>query len=188
MDMATVIKRIQTAIGRNRRLAAGVAVIFVLFALLAIRELRGEHALRKAELEAMAEASRIDPSALLTGEQAEKMRRAAEEKLWEMEKGLLGADNPAIGAALLQESFKSYTSRKGISVSSERALPSSGKGGYKRIPVEFQFKASLEELKGLMEDIKASPTVMGVRSVRVKSPERGSGRLDVSLVLEGAMR
>lgn len=186
--MATVIKRIQTAIGRNRRLAFGFAAIFVLSALLAIRALHAEHAVRKAELEARAEAYMIDAPALLTSEQAEKTRRAAEEKLWEMEKGLLGADNPAIGAALLQESFKSYTSRKGISVSSERALPSSEKGGYKRIPVEFQFKASLEDLKGLMEDIKASPTVMGVRSIRVKSPERGSGRLDVSLVLEGAMK
>jgi len=188
MTMGSAPGRIQAMIKKNRRLVAGSAVIFALSALLVIEALHGRHIARKAEIAARAEAYVSGPEASLRGPQAERRIQSAEERITEMEKGLLGAGNPAVGAALLQEAFKSFASKKGISVASERALPASENGGYRKVPVEFQFKANLEELKGLLDDVSASKTVMGVRSVRVKSPDSGAGRLDVSLVLEGAIR
>ena len=188
MTMDSALGRIQAMIRKNRRLTAGAAVIFALSALLAIDALRGTHMEKKAGIAARAAAYASGPEASLRGPQAERLMGSAEERIMEMEKGLLGASNPAVGAALLQEAFKSFASKKGIAVASERALPASGQGVYRKVPVEFQFKANLEELKGLLDDVSASKTVMGVRSVRVKSPERGAGRFDVSLVLEGAIR
>lgn len=187
--MTSPIPYIQSTVEKNRRLAVGAALIFVLSALLAIEALHGRHVAKKAALEARAGAYRSGAVTLLKGEEAEKIRKSRREKIMEMEKGLLGANNPSIGAALLQEAFKSYASRRGIPVASQRTLPAGDHGVYKKVPVEFQFKAKPEELKGLFDDIKGSPMVMGVRSVRVKSNERGpGGRLDVSLVLEGAIR
>lgn len=188
MTMDSALGRIQAMIKKNRRLAAGVAVIFALCAFLAIEALHGRHIARKAEIAARAAAYASGPEASLRGPQAERLMKSTEERIMEMEKGLLGASNPAVGAALLQEAFKSFASKKGIAVASQRALPAGENGGYRKVPVEFQFKANLGELKGLLDDISASKTVMGVRSVRVKSPDRGAGRFDVSLVLEGAIR
>lgn len=187
--MGSFLQYIQRAIKMNRRIAVGIAVICVLSALLALKGLHSQHIARKAEIEARAQTYRRASAVLLRGTQVEKLKRSAEEKIADMEKGLLDADNPSIGAALLQEAFKSYTVKKGIAVSSERALPFSEKGGYRLVPVEFQFRANLEEFKGLLFDIKSSPLVMGVKSVRIKSSGRGGPeRFDVSLVLEGAIR
>lgn len=187
--MGSFLQYIQREIKKNRRVAAAIAVICVLSALLVLKGLHSQHITRKAEIEARAESYRSASTVLLRGAQVEKLKKSAEKKIAAMEKGLLDADHPSIGAALLQEAFKSYTVKKGIAVSSERALPFSERGGYRLVPVEFQFKANLEEFKGLLYDIKSSPLVMGVKSVRINSSGRGGPeRFEVSLVLEGAIR
>lgn len=189
MDIDSFFKNIEPAIKKNRRALIGIAAICVLSALLAVKGFHSRHLIKKAEIEARAETYRKTSAAVLREDEAGKLKISADKKIAELEKGLLNADSPSIGAALLQEAFKSYTVKKGIAVSSERALPFNEKDGYKKIPVEFQFKANPEELKGLLYDIKSSPLIMGVRSLRLKSSGRGGPeRLNVSLVLEGVIR
>lgn len=118
---------------------------------------------------------------------AKKQARDASVK--ELEAGLLDAARPSAGAALLQEAFKGLASKSGVTVTSGKVLPHAVAGRYVKVPVEFQFRAGLKELKELLQSMDGAPVLMGVRAIRIKSPEgAGSGRLDVTLQVEGAIR
>lgn len=116
-----------------------------------------------------------------------KGKEASLEMISALEKGLLNADTPAMGAVLMQEAFKTYSIKKGIRIMSERALPAAESGVYMKVPVEFQFKAGVAELKDLLLDIRSGPILMGVKAVKIRSLSQGPG-LDVSLVVEGAIK
>ncbi|MBI2400274.1 MAG: hypothetical protein HYV23_04345 [Deltaproteobacteria bacterium] len=107
----------------------------------------------------------------------------------EAEKRLIAGNKPDAGVAVLQEAFRACSARGGIVVASGRALPAVKQGSYLRIPMEFQFRADVQQLKELLSDMHSSPVLMGMKGVKIKS--RGAsdpGRLDVSMVVEGAMK
>lgn len=119
----------------------------------------------------------------------QKLKADGEIKLMEAEKRLIPGKKSDAGVAVLQEAFRACSGRNGILVASGRALPTVKQGSYLKIPMEFQFRADVRQLKELLSDMHSSPVLMGMRGVKIKS--RGAsdpGRLDVSMVVEGAMK
>lgn len=119
----------------------------------------------------------------------QSQKNVGEAMLMEAEKKLIAGGKADAGVAVLQEAFRACSVRNGISIASGRALPTVKQGSYLKIPMEFQFKADVLQLKELLSDMQASPVLMGMRGIRIKS--RGTsepGRLDVSMVVEAAMK
>ncbi|MBI1912592.1 MAG: hypothetical protein HYS21_11405 [Deltaproteobacteria bacterium] len=173
---------------RQSRLFYGALLIPLLVLLILARSAYRYHMGAREEIMVKIEQYQAQYSMMAKGEDILTAKKIAEERLLKMEKGLLDATKPSMAAAMLQETFKAFSSKKGITITSEKALNYSEKGRYIKIPVEFQFRAGLAELKDLLYDIKAAPVVMGVKEIRIKSPRQNeAGRLDVSLVIEGAI-
>lgn len=119
----------------------------------------------------------------------QKLKADVEIKLMEAEKKLIAGKKADAGVAVLQEAFRACSVRSGIVVASGRALPAVKQGSYLKIPMEFQFRADVMQLKELLSDMQSSQILMGMKGVKIKS--RGAsdpGRLDVSMVVEGAMK
>lgn len=119
----------------------------------------------------------------------QKLKANGEIKLVEAEKRLIPGKKSDAGVAVLQEAFRACSGRNGILVASGRALPAVKQGSYLKIPMEFQFRADVQQLKELLSDMQSSQILMGMKGVKIKS--RGAsdpGRLDVSMVVEGAMK
>lgn len=119
----------------------------------------------------------------------EVQKNDGEARLMEAEKRLIAGKKADAGVAVLQEAFRTCSARSGIAIASGRALPAVKQGTYTRIPMEFQFRADVLQLKELLSGMQASPVLMGMKGVKIKS--RGAsepGRLDVSMVVEGAMK
>lgn len=141
----------------------------------------------KAALEAESLAAYRDMTARI-----EEIRRQKDEKkamLMEAEKKLIAGGKPDSGVAVLQDAFRACSARNGIQIASNRALPAVKEGSYLKIPMEFQFRADVLQLKELLSDMQSSPVLMGMKGVKIKS--RGAsepGRLDVSMVVEAAMK
>lgn len=173
----------------NGNMKKGLTLIALLSAALAVKSAYGYHMQAKERIFAAAEELMALQTAAARSTEIKMLIKKNEEKLLELEKGILNKGTPAIGAAELQEAFKGYTAKRGIVITSEKPLPHIEDGVYMKVPVEFQFKAALPQFKELMNEIQASPVALGVRSIRLKSNGRQSaGSLDVSLVVEGAMR
>jgi len=129
--------------------------------------------------------------ASLTGRlgELERLKKDGEAKLMEAENRLIAVKKSDAAVAVLQDAFRSCSVRNGISIASGRALPALKQGSYLRIPMEFQFRADVLQLKELLSDMQASPVLMGMKGIKIKS--RGAsdpGRLDVSMVVESAMK
>lgn len=106
----------------------------------------------------------------------------------EIEKRLLMAKSPDTGAGVLKDAFDALCAKRGITVFSRRALPHSEEEDFFRVPVEFRFKAGLEELRSLFSDIRQAPVLMGVKSVRVSAPKDDKSPLDVVAIIESAYK
>ncbi len=117
-----------------------------------------------------------------------KRKEAAFEMIGSLEKGLLKAESPSMGAVMLEEAFKAFSARRGIKIVSEKALPPAEALAYIKVPVEFQLKAGTSGLKDLLLDIRSAPVLMGIRMMRIRSSGLSSSGLDVTLVIEGAIK
>jgi hypothetical protein len=106
----------------------------------------------------------------------------------EAEKRIISGKKADAGVAALQEAFRACSVRNGIFVASGRALPAMKQGSNLKIPMEFQFRADVPQLKELLSDMQSSPVLMGMKGVKIKSRGVSDGRLDVSMVIEGAMK
>lgn len=106
----------------------------------------------------------------------------------EAEKRLISGKEADTGVAALQQAFKACSVRNGIFIASGRALPVVKQGSYLKIPMEFQFRADVPQLKELLSDMQSSPVMIGMKGVKIKSRGASDGRLDVSMVVEGAMK
>lgn len=121
-----------------------------------------------------------------------ELKEQKEEKgaaLMEAEKKLIKGNEADAAVAVLQEAFRACSVRSGISIASNRALPTVKQGSYVKVPMEFQFRADVMQLKELLSGMQSSPVLMGMKGIKIKS--RGSsepGRLDVSMVVESAMK
>jgi len=110
-------------------------------------------------------------------------------KVEDMEKGLLKADNPSLGAAVLQEAIKKIASKKRIQIRSESVLTVEEAAEYIKVPVQFQLEADLTQLTRLLYEIQSSPLLMGVRTMRINGQSRrNQGLLHVTLVVDGAIK
>lgn len=189
MKMTAFIKKIQAAMEENRRMLPGVIVIIILVMLLAFRWGYRRHVAGLVEIAALEDLYRSSISLAQRGADISRLKAESEARIREREKGLLKAAKPTIAAAELVESFKAVTSRKGIVITSQRALAASDRAGYKVIPVEFLFRADLAQVKNLLYDIQSSQMLVGVRELKIKVPEhKDNGRLEVRLVIEGAIK
>lgn len=165
--------------------AVSIALAAILFGKLIYNFHSGAEArieLRREELAAYAK---------LTGRLAElrQLRTEGELKLMEAEKRLIAGKKPDAGVAVLQEAFRNCSTRSGISIASGRALPSMKQGSYLRIPMEFQFKADVTQLKDLLSGMQSSPVLLGMKGIKIKSRgDSDPGKLDVSMVVESAMK
>lgn len=173
----------------NRKLLPGIVIIGVLAVLLILRAGYNYHQGMHQEISSYEELLRNSSMILARGESLEERLSVGIKMAGTLEKGLLGAVQPSIGAAELQEEFKNYSSRRQIVITSETALSFEEAGDYIKIPVEFRFKAELWRLSDLLYDIQASPLLMGVKKLRIRSPEeREPTMLTVTIVVEGAIR
>ncbi len=180
---------LRTLMLENKKLLPGVVIIGVLAVLLILRAGYNYHKGMHEEISSYEELLRNSSVILARGESLEERLNAAVKMSGTLEKGLLGAEQPSIGAAELQEEFKKYSSKRKIDITSETALSFEEAGDYIKIPVEFRFKVELWRLSDLLYDIQASPLLMGVKKLRIKSPEdREPTMLTVTLVVEGAIR
>lgn len=171
-----------------RATIAALAVVFLL-SLLLIRAGYSYHVATMSEIEARVGDYEAAISMVGMEEELKKRKESGEKRLMELEKGLLKADKPSTGAAMLQEAFKALTVKKGITVASEKALPHSEQGIYVRVPVEFQLRAGLPQLKDLLYEMSGSAYIMGVKKIRIKKAGQGGpGALDVTLTVEGAYK
>lgn len=183
---APTYKKLRKLATENRRVFSGLVIIGVLCCLLILKWGYGYHVAIREEIATQRERY-VAYAAILerSGEMA-GFEKSAERHIGELEKGLLKAGKPSMAVAEMGEAFKKLSSKKGITVNFEKALAFAEEEGYVRIPVEFQFKAEMSRLKELLYDLEASPLLMGIRSVRLKS--KGDEKLEVSMVVEGAIR
>lgn len=187
--MNSLTRAVVETLRANRRLVPAFALIAVLIGLLALRAGSNYHASVLEEISSKAERYSAFQSMLERADDLKRLKEADEQRARKLEDGLLGADKPSVGAAKLQEAFKSLASKRRITVTSERALPVVYADRYARVPVEFKFKAGLSDLTDLLYEIQASTVLMGVRSVSIKAAESGGPSvLDVTIVVEGAIR
>ena len=185
--MMNFAKAVVSFVRANKRLAPAFVIIAVLGALLSWR---AAHSYHIAALEEMASKSeqysslrsmnnRSDELKALDGSYAERLRA--------LEAGLIDADRPATGAAMLQEAFSALASKSGVEIVSQRPLAAIPTDYYVKVPVEFRFRADLAEIRELLYEMRTSAALMGVSYMRVKAPEQGA-LLDVTLVVVGAIR
>ncbi len=174
---------------KNRRLFAGIALIVILAALILIRAGYRYHQSVTQEIETKAELYSMSVALMADSSGVEELRRSAEKKADTLEKGLLAAERPPVAAAKLQKAFREISKKRGVVVSSERMLPFSEEGFYVKIPVEFQFRADMHQVKNIMYDIVSSPVVVGVRRLKLRAEDSRNPRmLDVVMTVEGAMK
>ncbi|MBI5885123.1 MAG: hypothetical protein HZB85_00865 [Deltaproteobacteria bacterium] len=174
---------------KNRRLSAGIALIIILASLILIRAGYRYHLSVRQEIETKAELYSISAAFLSDSSGVEELLRSAEKKADTFEKGLLAAERPPVAAAKLQKAFREISKKRGVVVSSERMLPFSEEGVYLKIPVEFQFRAEMYQVKDMMYDIISSPMVIGVRRLKLRPEDsRNPIMLDVVMTVEGAMK
>lgn len=168
-----------------RMMIAAMALVAILFGKLIYNfhsSAASEAELKKEELAAYATMT------ARLGE-LEQLKTDGEMKLMEAEKRLISGNKADTGVAVLQEAFRACSGRNGISIASGRALPAVKQGSYLKIPMEFQFRADVLQLKELLSSMQSSPVLMGMKGIKIKS--RGAsepGRLDVSMVVESAMK
>ena len=184
-----MIKDLRALMLANKRLLPGAVIIGVLLILLFLKAGYNYHQGMNEEIHSYEELLKNSSMILARGESMEERMNIGVRMAGELEKGLLGAVQPSIGAAELQEEFKKYSAKRKITITSETALSFEEAGEYIKIPVEFRFKAELWRLSDLLYDIQASPLIMGVKKLRIKSPdERDPSMLTITLVIEGALR
>jgi Tfp pilus assembly protein PilO len=186
--MRSLVRVVISAVEANRRLLPAFVVIVILAALLIGRSGYRYHLSALEEIASTAERYEAFQSVLDRAGDFEKLRKKDDERVREFERGLLGADKPSTGAAKLHEAFKELASKRGVAISSVRPLSAVYTESYAKVGVEFLVKGRLVELKDLLYDMQASPVLMGVRSIRIKSDAEGSPSLDATIVVEGAIR
>ncbi len=184
-----MIRKLRLLITENPRIFPGMVIIGVLVILLVLRFGYARHRENLEEIAAYREALKASSLMLARSDGIKTRIEAGEKDLKALEKGLLKARGPSMAAAELQEAFKRLTTGRDITIRSENVLGFEDAGQYMKIPVEFHLKTALSELTRLLYEIEASPLVMGVRSMHITVPySRESGDINVTLVLEGAIR
>lgn len=187
--MSSFLKKIAAIIDENKRILPGVIVIALLMGLLLFRWGYRRHMAAIDEIAVLEDLYSSSVSMVERGGDVARLKAQSEARVKERENGLFRAVKPSVAAAELVESFKALSFRRGIVIASQRGLPVSDKAGYTAVPVEFQFKTGLTQLKSLLYEIQSSPALLGVRELKIKVPEQNdNGRLDVRLVVEGAIK
>lgn len=186
--MIRAIEAVMRFMEENRRVVPAVAIIFALLCLLIYQWGSGYHAGAMEEIETLTEQYEMYRSVEARAGDLPTRTERARKDIEELEQGLLKADTEALGAALLQEAVKSTAAKRGIKMLSEKALSTIEAGEYTRIPVEFQFKSGLRQVKAFILDIESSELLMGVKSLSIRTPGGAGDRLEVTLVVEGAIR
>ncbi|CAG1064997.1 hypothetical protein BAC1_00570 [uncultured bacterium] len=187
--MQTITSILKALTGLSPRLFRMVVATFFLAAILLGKLIYNFHSNSAEEAELKKEELALYSSLTERLGELERLKTDGETKLMEAEKRLIAGKKPDAGVAVLQEAFRACSTRNGISIASGRALPALKQGSYLRIPMEFQFRADVMQLKELLSDMQTSPVMMGMKGIKIKS--RGAsdpGRLDVSMVVESAMK
>ncbi len=94
--------------------------------------------------------------------------QAVSTELNNLERGLLTGDKPPVAAAEVQRILKRIATSLNIDIKSERALNPVENGLYIGIPVEIGFTASTSQLKDMLYNIKTSPLLLTVTTVKVR--------------------
>lgn len=182
------LKGIGEFIGRNGRVVPGIVVVVILVLLIAARAGYNYHLRAIDEIDSLAGRYTAMLSTLDRASELDARMEAGQERLDALEATLLAGAKPAIGAAMLQESFKGLLSKRGITVISEKPLQATERGGYTVVPVEFRFKAQVRQLTDILLDIESSTLLMGVKTLRIKIPHAGSPVVDVSMVVQSVLK
>lgn len=173
--------------------SSGKGVLFlaaaVLLGIVIVKAGWSYHWSARQEIESKAGAYAMTMEKISTADELGFLDKKLNERLGAMERGLLRSKKPNTGAAELQDVFRTIISGKQISITSERALTPSVDGPYTRVPVEFQFKGGVPQLKDLLYDLQASQYHLGVKSVRIRSNEGDRpGTIHVSMIIEGVIK
>lgn len=167
----------------NRRLIPAFIAIAVLSVLVIAKTVYGYHQYLSEDIEVKAE--QLENYRELLARNKEPKKNEARMRLAALEKRTIKADTSSTAAAYLQECFRKLAQKRGVAIESQRPLAASEDEPYTKVSVEYRLTASVPQLKELLIDLRSSPVLMGVGSVRISSAQR-SGKLDVELVIEGA--
>lgn len=186
--MSRVLESITRLMNRDRRVVPVVVIILALSGLLVYQWGRGYHGAALEEIASLSEQYEMYRAVeARAGDLPTRVERARRD-IEELERGLLKADTEALGAAVLQEAVKSIAAKRGIKMVSEKALSTIEAEEYTRIPVEFQFRSGLRQMKEFILDIESSELLLGVRRLSIRTPDGSGDRLEVTIAVEGAIR
>ncbi len=172
----------------NSRLLPAVVIIAVLVTVLVARSILNYHEAAQRSIALNAERYSTVKAGLMRKEGLVASVDSAKIRLEELEPGLLKAKKPAIAVAEIQEAIKKIADRRGLAIISQKALKRTDKGPYITVSVELQVKTTTPQLRKVLYDIIKADVIMNVSYLRARAlNEKGSGRINVTLVVEGLM-
>ena len=98
----------------------------------------------------------------------EKHANAIKKEIERQERTLLKGGKPPVAAAALQRALKEMASSLKIDVKLERTVNPVDADIYLGIPVEIGFKATTDDLKSLLVNIRKSPYLLTVSEMKVR--------------------
>lgn len=174
---------------RNKRLFTALLISSALIGILLIRAGYNYHLSAGEELLHGMEAYASAESMLARAREITASQKRLSERVKRLEQGLLKAAQAPVGSAELEEVLKSLASKARVAVKAQKALPPIEKGQYVLIPVEFQMRTDTAGLKELLFSLQSAPVMIGVKSLSIRTAsEKDSRLLDISLVIEGAIK
>jgi Tfp pilus assembly protein PilO len=176
----------------NKVVLPGAIIILLLVTFLVIRIGANYHTGLHDEISTKLEHYKISAGSLARGGNILGELESVEARIKQLEAGLIRAKKAPVGAARLQSELKSLSEKRDITVVSVKVLPFHETEFYTKIPVEFQFRLKISQLKELLYDIQASPSLISVKGIRIKADNRlrdsSADELIVMLRVEGLMK
>ena len=186
-DISEIMKR-----KNNKMVLPGAAIILLLVLFIVIRIGANYHAGLHDEIGTKLEHYKISAGSLAKGGKILGELESVEARIKQLETGLIRAEKAPVGAARLQSELKSLSEKRDITVVSVKVLPFQETEFYTKIPVEFQFRLHISQLKELLYDIQSSPSLISVKGIRIKADNRlrdsTADELIVMLKVEGLMK
>lgn len=181
-------RELVSALMGNKRLLVWLGAAAFLAAALMASSIRSRHLGLLADLEMKKEQYSLYAGMLEKEDEVAGLLGSGGSALDALEKKLIKADDAVIGAARLQEAFKSFAAKRGANIMYQKSLPATELSGYTKISIEFELTAELSQLVGLLEDLRNAPEIIGIREMTIKKDEAGTRLLKAGFVIESALK
>lgn len=188
---------------RERMLVAATLVVFfvVLSRFLLVSPILERRSWVKSQLDIQPQLLEKNLRYVAQKEQMTAALEAARSELKAVESRLLTGDTPSVSASDLQETIQALASKEGTQVITTRVLNPEAAGSFTKIPIQMEISGQIDQIANLVKGIEASPKLLVVDEVNVRSLFRPAGiprgpmapqipvqDLRVSLVVSGIAR